>query len=252
MVRNPQLTELMELQKTQQLTLHLDIENRKDASSPHFAIQNFGLALHNQAPKEHVKMPGAHGAYPKLSGGLCELCIQKPGQFITTSGTQHVQVDKSCWELCWKKDAQAGSLIMGFDIAEDYERNGIQIPRGTVYVNFPVWSKEGLQVARDAKTRAIQRAKEALEERDDELAKYQATSNPLMKVWHYRNAYAAVEIYTLQPLKHYDDWVPEEDEVIPLPGDLFLNKNGFVWTKELPRGKEATLGTAKLVPPADK
>lgn len=254
MGRNPKLTEYMEgLALEQKVNLHLDIGPRKetstqhDAALPHMPIQNFGLSLQKfKEESKKFKMPGAHGKYPKLSAGVNQMIIDKAGQFITTAGAQEVQVHQSGWELVWKKDAQAGSLILGFDVAQDYERNGVHFPSGPVYMNFAVWSKEGLEQAREIKHRTIQRAKDALKERDEEIVKMESASNILMKAWHYRNIYAAIETYTLQPIQHFNDWVPEDDQVLKLSDELFVNKKGFCWTMDLPWGREEVIGTAKL------
>jgi hypothetical protein len=259
MVRDPHLTEYLDRQSTEQkLKLHLDIGPRRNKNSntdpqPRMPITNFGLSLHKtkktgppSSSFSPLKLPGAHGSHPQLSAGACELTVDRPGQFITIHGAQSIDVNQASWELVWKKDAQAGSLIMGFDIAHDYERNGITFPHGVVYVNFPVWSKEGLSVAREVKNKTIQRAKDALKDRDEEIVKMESTSNLLMKAWHYRNIYAAIETYSLLPIKHYNECIPEENEVIELPGELYLTTKGFCWTKDLPWGKEEVLGTAQL------
>ena len=145
---------------------------------------------------------------------------------------------------------------MGFKLPCDYQRSSedddtaaaaAKLPQGTIYLNFPVWSPDGLATALAAQTKAVQRAKESLVKRDYELLQMKAATNPLKKVWHYRNAYAAAETHAFQPLQHYQEIVPSsEDEQIRLPGDLVLTTKGFVSTKQLPNGPQSLLGTAKL------
>jgi len=257
------------------LKLHLNIgpslrkgrpTTTPNQATPRMPITNFGVSLQHKmttttpAPfagtmktmtssssSSTVKLPGAHGPHPAMSVGAWDLSVHRPGQFISKNGAQSVDVTQASWEVVWKKDAQAGSLIMGFNVAQDYERNGVHFPQGTVYIHFPVWSKEGLAIAKDIKARAFQRAQDALRERDEEIGKLQSTSNLLLKAWHYRNIYAAIETYSLVPLDHYKECIPDDHEIMELPGgDLFLMTRGYCWTRELPWGKEEILGTASL------
>jgi len=264
MVRHPQLTEMLDAQRDLKVGLHLDIG--QEQASVRLAIQQMQLELQmtnnddsTSTSGTTIPMPGMHGMHPSLSGGVRSLKIQRPGRFISSQGLQYVQpTPASCWELIWKKDAHAGCLLLGLELEEEYQRHhedsddqaaaSAKLPKGVVYLNFPVWSLEGLAVARAAQAKAIRRAKECLEERDTEIAKLQHTSNWFQKALHYRNAYAAVEAYTLQPLKHYEDIVPKDDkkDCIELPSNLFLTTRGFCWTKELPKGPQHLLGTATL------
>eukprot|EP00339_Tiarina_fusa_P027395 CAMPEP_0117022940 /NCGR_PEP_ID=MMETSP0472-20121206/17178_1 /TAXON_ID=693140 ORGANISM="Tiarina fusus, Strain LIS" /NCGR_SAMPLE_ID=MMETSP0472 /ASSEMBLY_ACC=CAM_ASM_000603 /LENGTH=326 /DNA_ID=CAMNT_0004728927 /DNA_START=134 /DNA_END=1114 /DNA_ORIENTATION=- len=260
--------------------------NNNDAAPPRFAIKDIVLDLHNapvvvkkkknknDKPTalttgdsssimttaddwvEVVKMPGHDGDHPRISGGLRTLDVVQQGQFVNQDGLQNVETSKATWELVWMKDAHAGSLNIGFEVPKDYTRGGnsgadhhassATLPKGPVYLNFFVWSKESLEYARTAKEKAFRIAKESLEERNEELTKMQETSNPFLKALHYRNAYAAIETYTLQPLKHYQEMVPDEGETIQIQEDVYLNARGKVWTKEMPRGPQFALGTAKL------
>jgi hypothetical protein len=169
----------------------------------------------------------------------------KPGEFVSLTGSKLVQAIKGCWELVWKKDSPAGALLCGFEIPEEYRRNDASLSAGRVYLSFPVWTRETLTYAREQKKSVLEKAAEALKEKDEELEKYQAHPNPLMKALHYRNAYAAAEKYWMQPVKVMEQ-VPEEDEVFELQTDLFCTTRGLVWSKSLPHGQQILLGTANL------
>jgi hypothetical protein len=188
---------------------------------------------------------GNDGPHPKLSGGKRRLELLKEGEFIGPMGSQLVKTLKGCWEMVWRRDAPAGALLCGFEVPEEYKRNEAVLPKGRIYVSFPVWTEDGLKFARGEKQRVTERAQECLSEKEEEMRKMQATSNPLMKALHYRNAYAAAEKYWLQPLKNLQI-VPDENEVMKLQDDLLLTTKGLVWSKELPRGEQILLGTANI------
>ena len=95
------------------------------------------------------------------------------------------------------------------------------------------------------KEKILNQAREALEEKDAELAKMSETGNWLQKALHYRNAFAAAEKFYVQPKKQYE-MVPSKDEVVSFQDDLFVTTKGTVWTKSLPNGKQILLGAANL------
>lgn len=93
--------------------------------------------------------------------------------------------------------------------------------------SFPVWNADTLREFQERKEYVNGKAAEYLQDRDDELQKMQQTSNLFMKALHYRNAAAAVEKYSLQPVRSMAQ-VPTMDEVLPIHGvdDLFLARTG--------------------------
>lgn len=247
----PGLSELVDSQKEVMLDINLDIGDDKEDSSPRLSIQGLKLKLSPESADgyEHVKLPGANGPTPKLSSGARQLEILTEGKFIDMSGTRHVKTLKACWELVWRKDALAGALICGFEVPEDYSRNSASasLTSGRTYMSFPVWTQEGLKDGMERKQYILQRAKECIEERDEELTKMNSTNNPLMKALHYRNAYAAMEVYYMQPLSSMEQ-VPEEGETVKLDGDLFLTTKGLVWRKDqLSGGSQVLLGAANIL-----
>jgi len=238
------LASLADALLTQKVAINLDIG--QEGSESRLSITGMTIDLHNDhADYDHVAMPGKNGPHPKLSSGIRKLNLIKEGEFVNIGGSQLVKAIKGCWELVWKKDVPAGALLCGFEIPEEYQRNEATLPSGRIYLSFPVWTAETLAYAREQKKSILQAAADALKEKDEELEKYQAHPNLLMKALHYRNAYAAAEKYWLQPVKLMEQ-VPEEDEVIKLQNDLFCTTKGLVWSKPLPRGVQKLLGTANL------
>jgi hypothetical protein len=165
------------------------------------------------------------------------------------AGKNDVETLHGCWEMVWRENASAGSLICGFDVPEDYQRNEAELHAGRVYLSFPVWTKVGLHEAQETKDRVTTRAKELVEEKNEHLEKYKSDPNPLMKALHYRNAAVALEKQSFQNLKSFE-MVPSNEEIIPLQDDLLLTTKGLVFSKEgsFHRGKHLLLGTAYAGP----
>jgi len=59
----------------------------------------------------------------------------------------------------------------------------------------------------------------------------QATTNPLMKALHYRNALAASEKIMMSGVKGLVESVPDNEDVMPIADDLVMCTKGTVWTK---------------------
>lgn len=179
----------------------------------------------------HPKMPGADGPHPQLSSGVRTLTVIEEGSFISMMGKNDVKFLNGCWEMVWRENAPAGSLICGFDIPQEYIRNEASLPKGRIYLSFPIWTEIGLQDAQETKESTLSRAKELIQEKDQELEKMQATPNPLKKALHYRNAAAAIQKYDFQDLKRIEI-VPSNDEIIALQDDLLLTTKGLVFSTE--------------------
>lgn len=238
----PGLKQLVDAQTEKRLNINLEIGTKADKAR--LGVKELVMDLYpNLTDYEHVPMPGVDGPNPKLSSGIRKLNIVKEGYFISDAGAEMVQTMKGCWEMVWRKDSPAGSLLCGFEVPKEYKRNDAILPQGGIYLSFPVWTKETLAFARAEKDLILARAKECIDDKNEEMAKMQATGNILEKAWHYRNAYAAAEKYLSQPLKSME-MVPDKDEVIALQDDLFLTTKGTVWLKVFPFGKQVLLGSA--------
>jgi hypothetical protein len=237
----PGLKQRVDAQTETRLNINLEIGTKPD--EVRLAVKGLVIDLFpNPTDYEHVPMPGVDGPNPKLSSGVRKLNIVEEGYFITSTGAEMVQTTKGCWEMVWRKDSPAGSLLCGFEVPKEYKRNDAILPKGGIYLSFPVWTKDTLAFARIEKARILAGAKECIDDKNEEMAKMQATDNILEKAWHYRKAYAAAEKYLCQPLKSME-MVPDKDGVIALQDDLFLTTKGTVWLKVLPFGKQVLLGS---------
>jgi hypothetical protein len=242
----PGLDKLIKDQTDQRVAISLDIADQEHNGGGRFAISNMVIDLKNDEPlEEHVKMPGFNGPHPNLSAGLRRLNLVQEGSFISQVGQQFVKALNGCWELVWRDGAPAGNLICGLELPEEVKRNGATLPKGKIYITFPVWTKENLEMMQLRKENIFNLANQALEEKNAELAKMSETGNWLQKALHYRNAYAAAEKYYLQPKQQYE-MVPSKDEIVSFQDDLFVTTKGTVWTKSLPNGKQVLLGAANL------
>ena len=242
----PGLKELADAQIEKKLKIMMDIG--KEEAQSRFAVHDLIFALQNHPAEKgsSVALPGSDGPHRTLSSGARSLNLIKEGHYITAAGMQLIHSFKGCWEMIWRKDASAGAFLCGFEIPEDYKRNDATLPKGRIYLSFPIWTKEGLDFARQEKVRIMARAKMFLDEKNEELKRYQEATNLLQKALHYRNAYEATEKYWLQPVKSMQQ-VPDENEVVELQDDLLLTTKGLVWTKsDGIFGKQVLLGTAKL------
>jgi len=254
---NPDLKTFSDSFPGQVLDVRLDIGKTDSDNAMHkrMTIQNLVLGLQENEDghsNTNIPMPGADGPHPHTSGGIGNLQVIKSGHFIDLTGT--VKADFSAdanWELVWRKDSPAGQLLLGLELKHDAVRNSAVLPKGRIYLSFPIWNAETLNDYQERKAYVNGKAAEYLQDRDDELAKMQSTKNLFSKALHYRNAAAAVEKYSLQPVRSMSQ-VPTPDETIKVDDDLFLTRTGTVWTKEHGVfGKQTFLGAASICNPSN-
>jgi len=151
--------------------------------------------------------------------------------------------------MIWRRNAKAGSLICGFDVPEEVKRNNASIPKGRVYVTFPVWTQESLEDLRERKVKSEERGLEAMDRLEDEKRLMAETSNPLMKALHFRKACQAHEELDYSGHTNYQK-MPLERDMIKLKDGLHLCSLGTVWTKTggFLGGNHVLLGSATASP----
>lgn len=66
-----------------------------------------------------------------LTDDLQPLDVIEDGTFVDFSGTRRATLSNGAWELVWRKNANAGALICGFDVPVAIERNDAKIPEVT-------------------------------------------------------------------------------------------------------------------------
>jgi hypothetical protein len=248
-VPNPVLKKFAQTQTGTLLGIGLDVGKNENSR---MNINGLVIELHPDGivkGSKHPALPGANGPDPKSSTGAKNLSIRQEPYYINTGGMQQVHLKDGCWELAWKEGAPAGSLVCGFHHPEEAKRNDASLPKGRIYMAFPVWTKETLAEAQERKRDTEGRARQHIQDKEDELAKMQSTSNPLMKAGHYRNAAAAMEKYWICGVDAVK-MIPLDKDVIALQDNLMLNTKGSVWTKheDFFGGKHALLGKATVSP----
>ena len=229
------------------LDIRLDIgkADSDKATQKRMTIQNLVLGL------EKTEGGSIAGKTP-TSGGIGNLQVLKSGHLIDLTGTVKIDFSPNAsWELVWRQDSPMGSLNCGLDLKNDAVRNAAVLQKGHIDLCFNVWNTDTLRDYQERKAYVSEKATEHLQDRDDELAKYQAASNLFAKAMHYRNAVAAVEKYSLQPMRSMSQ-VPDADGVIQIDDDLFLTRKGTVWAKDLGAfGKQTFLGDAIIRAPTN-
>lgn len=233
----PDLLQITDKQKDQLLKIQLNIG---EEDGPQMAVSDIIVELHHEpADYEHTSLPGANGQHHKLSSGHRRLDLISDGSFVNMLGVQYVQMQKGCWEMCWRKDKPAGTLICGFEIPHEYRRNEAILPQGEIFVSFPLWTRAGLKIGQEEKRKVEVQLEKFLEERDDALQKFEETDNPIMKAIFIQQAFAALEKYNNVDHRTMET-IPMDHQVLLIQDDLLLTVKGLIW------GKDATDGHVLL------
>eukprot|EP00591_Stephanopyxis_turris_P006494 CAMPEP_0195507714 /NCGR_PEP_ID=MMETSP0794_2-20130614/1108_1 /TAXON_ID=515487 /ORGANISM="Stephanopyxis turris, Strain CCMP 815" /LENGTH=145 /DNA_ID=CAMNT_0040634489 /DNA_START=450 /DNA_END=884 /DNA_ORIENTATION=- len=143
-------------------------------------------------------------------------------------GLQKVSMQNGCWEMVWRDNAPAGSVVCAFDLPKTVRRNEAFLEAGRMYVSFPVWTAEGLAEKQNHKQLVEEKAKTLLEEKEDQFLKMKTTSNPILKALHFRNANQSDEKYHNLELDRVSE-IPSDDDVVPIQGNLALCSEGTIW-----------------------
>lgn len=250
------LANLIEVQTEKRVDIGLDIREPKGGLS-RLSINGLVFDLtkrvtnninknKNNSKQDFVKMPGYHGPRALLSGGLHALQSVREGTFISMAGPELVKPSHGCWEITWRDGAPCGSLLYGFEIERDYQRNDATLPKGTVYVSFSTWTAEGLEKARGVRDRKTEVARKALRQRDEEVEKMGEARNVFEKAVHYFRAMSAADVAYAIPSHSRLRNIPGKDEILHFDGDMHVSKTGRVWTQDLPWGKPVVLGSARM------
>jgi hypothetical protein len=187
-VGRPDLAQLTDQQTDAEWEFPIVLDIGKDDET-HLAIQGMVLELHHEAVDDinnnnkvkRVLLPGSDGPHAQISSGPRRLDVLSEGAYVDiATGTRHVHTISPCWEMVWVQDKPAGSLICGFEIPQDYQRNAnaATLPQGDLFLSFSLWTQAGLLSAQAEKSR-IQKAQDQVEvERDTHLWKRDTTNNP--------------------------------------------------------------------------
>ena len=69
--------------------------------------------------------------------------------------------------------------VCAFRLPQDYKRNDAVLPCGDVWFSFPVWTEDGLKKSQAEKQRIMDKIQVNLDKRDEQLAKFDGTQNPI-------------------------------------------------------------------------
>jgi len=243
LLMKPDLLQITEKQTNQLLKIQLNIG---EEDGPQMSVSDIVVELHPEpADYDHASLPGADGQNHKLSTQHRRLDVISEGYYINMSGMQTVQMDKACWEMCWRKDKPAGTLIVGCELPQDYWRNEAVLPQGDIFISFPVWTTEGLKIGQEEKRKVEVQLQQFLDERDEALLKFEGTENPIMRAIYLQNAFAALNRYN--NVDHQTmQTIPEDHQILYIQEDLLLSYKGLVWGKDEPSGGYILLGDANL------
>lgn len=108
------------------------------------------------------------------------------------------------------------------------QRGDAKITDGNICFCFDLYSMESLSAGQEMKRRVQMQNTQAMDEKEEHLEKMRATNNPVLKAFHYRNAFAAFEkvLYAPEVMG-----IPETEELLELPNGLFLVKEGSMYRK---------------------
>lgn len=224
----PDLQTLVDQQDDATLNIQLHIGNEELGF---LSARDMVVELHGRkATYDHVPLPGADGFYADCSSGHRSLSVMSKGSFVDLSGTQYIDCQRGCWEVCWVKDKPSGTLICAFHIDKDYKRNNAVLPEGEMWLSFPVWSAGGLRYGQTEKTKIMHQVQANLEKRDEELVKFDLSQNPVMRAIHIKKALAFAEKCNELHDRTLDT-IPEDSQVLTLQDDLLLATTGLIWRK---------------------
>ena len=221
-----------------------------DPSTGQMSVSDLSVCIHHdRAEYDHVTLPGADGkAAKQFSCGHRALDVLSQGHYVDLSGTKYVEMEKGCWEICWREGKPAGTLVCGFELPEDYTRNAAHLPKGTIYVNFPVWTKAGLKVGQQEKLKLEEESLKYWNEHEQALYFAESTDNPFMQAIHNLSAEAAFEKYAALPHDMLEA-IPEDNEVVHLQDDLLLTTKGSIMSNHKDGG-HAFVGMATVSIPS--
>lgn len=226
----PDLIDVVDRQDNTQLNIQLHVG---DDESGFLTVQDMIIQLggrYDKEKEERVTLPGVSGVYSKCTSGGRRMNVVSKGKYVNMQGTQHIDCDKGCWEMCWVRGAPAGTIIIAFNLPQTYSRNEAILPEGPMWLSFPVWTEDGLKYGQMAKQELLDEIETYTRKWNEELDKYELTDNPIMKAIHERNAH----IYATKCDDLWDyslDTIPEDKHCSKLQEDLLLSKRGLIWKK---------------------
>lgn len=225
----PGLNELINSQDKKQLNLQWHVGSTENGF---LSVKDMVIELGGQIglDEDRMELPGDKGPFSGCSTSASRVNIISKGSYISMKGQEHVECERSCYQVSWVSGRPAGTLVCGFTLAQSYKRNNAVLPEGPLFLSFPVWTKEGLQYGQNLKNEVLEEIAMYTQKWEAELVKYQAVRehNPIMAMIHQHLA----DVYATKCDDLYDyslDTIPEDDDCIEMQDDLLISKRGLIW-----------------------
>lgn len=190
-------------------------------------------------------LPPSASLHGEPGTGARPLDILRKASFVTIAGTVFVDMEDAAWELVWRDQSQTGNLVLGFEVSKAAVRNenGAELPKGRVYLSFPMWTVEGLIEQQATKLAVEAKAAEYQAEKMACLKKVQDASSMLEKALRYRDALEMTEKQSMTGAHMFRSVPSTMDEVVPLqtppewtldstrahPSGVLVGKSGIIW-----------------------
>jgi len=228
----PDLYDLIDQQENTKLNIQLHVG---DEETGFLSVNDMIVEINcNQAADDHISLPGSDGLYhSECASGHRRMDVLSKGQFINMNGSQYIDCNAGCcWEMCWVRNRPAGNIVLGFHLPKTYSRNKAILPKGDMWISFPVWTQDGLIYGQMEKKRVLNEIELNEIKRDEELDKFDMTNNPIMKAIHLNSAYS-FDAKCDEMLNDYSlDTIPDSDQFSKLQENTLLSKNGLIWNKD--------------------
>jgi len=188
----------------------------------------------------------------KLSKNSLMLNIDTPGSFVSMSGTQSIPFNKDdcTWEIKWMAGQPAGFILCGLSLEKEVRRNDAILSPGEMYMNIPLWTRDGLDMVRKERVRVEKVYNTHLTEKKAQLRKSSEATNPFQKVIHFQKATAADEKLTGINIQKYQHVPMDDEELMSVGHDLLLGCKGTIWKKNSGRRRRSNgfsfLGNANV------
>eukprot|EP00523_Entomoneis_sp_CCMP467_P006934 CAMPEP_0168732394 /NCGR_PEP_ID=MMETSP0724-20121128/7749_1 /TAXON_ID=265536 /ORGANISM="Amphiprora sp., Strain CCMP467" /LENGTH=311 /DNA_ID=CAMNT_0008779413 /DNA_START=178 /DNA_END=1113 /DNA_ORIENTATION=+ len=237
-VVHPNLQEFATAQQQKILNIRLDILEHKASQRTAFSLQGPMVRLLDRVKtqvtnQQHQHQHSSSSSLPvanwdALSSGSKELDIVRNGHVIDLTGLRSIPFRDGTWEMAWKDGRSHGMVVCSFDLPEAVTRNDNKVEPCRMFIEFPIWTQQGLE-----EDQAYKRVMEARRHENDVakteyMMQYQQESNLFKKMQLYHAALQAMERNTLTPRCEY---IPEPGQTVELNDNLVLTKQGTVWMR---------------------
>ncbi|GFH61810.1 hypothetical protein CTEN210_18286 [Chaetoceros tenuissimus] len=261
-IAHPKLQEYSKAQSNIILNVDLDIpECIDDRFNPNYSrlcIQNFKFQLWNETSLVATACNGQYFYTPLSSQSECssdvhQCKILKEGTYSSLQGVQSVSFENASWQMIWNKDNSVGTLVLGFHLFQNVERNDAILPAGNVYLSFSMLHQNSLQEFKKTQEEYTLDLQNYYSYQSKSLEDMQATTNVFRKLLIFKES---IEEYNkiMQMKETFAREVPTVESIgkvlFGINQDLLLSAQGRVWYRPFDYDAEGEsyelVGYAKL------